>query len=202
MWVPAIRMSLVMLLLCGVIYPLAVVGVGQVAFSHQANGSLVRYRGRVVGSRLIGQEVRSPDFFWDRVSATVNAAGKPDPYNAMASSGSNLGPTNRVLLQEIHQAWLRLHRDQPSLRAGNVPMNLVTSSGSGLDPDITPAAALVQVPRIRQATGIPGSVLQRLIHSLTRGPALGMFGHSRVNVLALNMAMAAWARRHHITLTP
>lgn len=187
----ALRLGVLLLILCGVVYPLAVVGVGQVVAPHQANGSLIRYRGRVVGSALIGQNVTNPGWFWPRVSATPGY-----PYNASFSSGSNYGATNRALIQEVRAAIARLAKADPGLTPSAIPMNLVTSSGSGLDPDITPAAALVQVPRVHRVSHVPTGVLKSLIARLTEGRALGMYGARRVNVLELNIALLTYEHAH------
>ena len=187
----AVRLALILLVLCGVIYPLAVVGVGQVVAPHQANGSLITYRGKVVGSSLIGQNVTNPGWFWPRLSATPGF-----PYNAAFSSGSNYGATNRALMAEVESAVTRLVKADPGLSPRDIPMNLVTSSASGLDPDITPQAALVQVPRVHRISGVPTAVLDAMIARLTEGRALGMYGQARVNVLELNMALLTYERTH------
>lgn len=187
----AVRMALALFVLCGILYPLAVVGAGQALFPGPANGSLIVQDGRVVGSSLIGQAVSGPAWFWDRPSATPGG-----PYNASDSGGSNLGPTNRALMGAIRTAEGRLVRYQPALSPGQIPANLVTSSGSGLDPDITPAAARLQVPRISRYAHVPASVLLALIRQETRLPTLGLYGHARVNVLKLNLALQSWERAH------
>lgn len=190
----AVRMTLVMLVLTGLLYPLAAVGIGQVLFPGPADGSLLYVDGRPAGSALIGQAVRSPALFWPRPSGTVDAAGRPDPYDGTASGGPNLGPTNRALIRAVAAAVSRYTRapDAPA----RLPQNLVTASASGLDPDITPAGALAQVPRVSRLTGIPRTVLDRLVARYTRGRTLGLFGHPRVNVLELNLAVLAWLGRH------
>jgi len=188
---PAVRMAVLLLILCGVLYPLAVVGVGQAMFPHQANGSLIVRHGQVIGSRLIGQNAVGPEWFWGRPSGTGGS-----PYNAADSGGPNLGPTNRALLAAIRGAEARLTRYQPHLNPRTIPQNLVTASASGLDPDITPAAAQLQVPRVSRFSHVPATVLLQLIHQLTRPPALGLFGHARVNVLELNLALLAWEQAH------
>jgi K+-transporting ATPase ATPase C chain len=188
---PAVRMAVLLLILCGVLYPLAVVGVGQAVFPHQANGSLIVRHGQIIGSRLIGQNVVGPEWFWGRPSGTAGG-----PYNAADSGGPNLGPTNRALLAAILSAEKRLTRYQPHLNPRTIPQNLVTASASGLDPDITPAAARIQVPRVSRYSHVPAAVLFQLINRLTRPPALGLFGHARVNVLELNLAVLAWEQAH------
>nr|WP_047165871.1 potassium-transporting ATPase subunit KdpC [Sphingomonas sp. Y57] len=170
---PAIMMGVLMALLLGLAYPFALLGVGQAVFPHQANGSLVLEQGRVVGSELIGQAFAADRYFHGRPSA----AGKG--YDGLASSGSNLGPTSRALAD-------RVKADVAALGAGPVPADLVTASGSGLDPDISPSAADWQVERIAKARGIAPGAVRRIIASETRGPVLGFIGDARVNVLALN----------------
>ncbi|ABQ67830.1 potassium-transporting ATPase, C subunit [Rhizorhabdus wittichii RW1] len=170
---PAIVMGLLFALLLGLAYPFALLGVGQAVFPHQANGSLVVERGRVVGSELIGQAFAADRYFHGRPSA----AGKG--YDGLASSGSNLGPTSRALAD-------RVKADVAALGTGAVPADLATASGSGLDPDISPAAAEWQVGRIARARGIAPAAVRRIIASETRGPVLGFIGDARVNVLALN----------------
>ncbi len=168
----------------GVIYPLAMLGVGDIAFPHQVHGSLVRYRGRVVGSVLIGQRFRGPRWFWGRPSATA-----PMPYNAAASTASNLGPTNPVLRAHVQARIEALKAANPRAH-GPVPEDLVTSSGSGLDPDISIAAARYQVPRVAEATGFARGRLERWIARATVSPAAGFMGEPVVNVLKLNLAIA------------
>jgi K+-transporting ATPase ATPase C chain len=170
-------MGLLFTLLLGLAYPFALLGVGQVVFPHQANGSLVVERGRVVGSELIGQSFAADRYFHGRPSA----AGKG--YDGLASSGSNLGPTSQALADRVKADVAALGGRGP---ASPVPADLATASGSGLDPDISPAAAEWQVDRIAKARGIERAAVRRIIASETRGPVLGFIGDARVNVLALN----------------
>jgi potassium-transporting ATPase KdpC subunit len=180
---PSIVMTVLMTVLFGLIYPLAMTGIAQVLFPHQANGSLIVDRGRVVGSRLIGQPFSDPKYFWGRLSAT-----SPYPYNAASSSGSNLGPTNQALLDEVKQRIDDLHKADPGNQAP-IPVDLVTSSASGLDPDISPAAAQYQAPRVARVRRLPLETVTRLIQQHTQAPQFGILGEPRVNVLELNRAL-------------
>ncbi len=181
-----LRLALTLLALLGLGYSLLLVGIGQAVFPSQAMGSLVVENGQTVGSALIGQSFTGPGLFHGRPSATLNAAGlKPQPYNADNSSGSNLGPTNPALLREI-KANIAAVRSQV---AGPIPGNLVESSGSGLDPEITLQAALRQVPAVARQTGLGRAALRRLVMDQAEGPWLGIYGPWRVNVLQLNLAL-------------
>ncbi|MDD2747885.1 MAG: potassium-transporting ATPase subunit KdpC [Acidithiobacillus ferrooxidans] len=181
----ALLLFLVLAVMTGLIYPLAMTGIGQVVFPHQANGSLIRQRGRVVGSSLVGQYFREPQYFWGRPSAT-----SPVPYNGAGSSASNLGPNNPVLAQHVAARIKTLKAADPAEK-GPVPVDLVTSSASGLDPDISIAAALYQVPRIAQTGGIRIVTLHQLIRENTTEPLLGFIGEPVVNVVKLNLALHA-----------
>lgn len=189
-----LRASVVVLaaftVLTGVAYPLLVTGVAQAAFPKQANGSLVVDNGNVVGSSLIGQPFDAPRYFWGRISATLDASGKPLPYNAGSSMGSNLGPTNSALLDEVKGRIDALHAADPDNGAA-IPVDLVTSSGSGLDPDISPAAAEYQVHRVAKARGISDDSVREIVAKTTSPRQLGILGEPRVNVLALNRALDA-----------
>ncbi len=188
-----LRISLLMLLvftvITGVLYPLAVTGIAQAVFPRQANGSLIRQHGQVIGSALIGQPFRSPRYFWSRPSATA-----PFPDNSLASGGSNLGPTNPVLLQQVKARIAALHAADPSQHAP-IPVDLVTASGSGLDPDISPAAALYQVPRIARLRHLSEQRVRALVARYTTLRQLGFLGEPRVNVLELNLALDAPGRQ-------
>ena len=162
----ALLLFLVLAVMTGLIYPLAMTGIGQVVFPHQANGSLIRQHGRVVGSSLIGQYFREPQYFWSRPSAT-----SPMPYNGAGSSASNLGPNNPVLAQHVAARIKAIKAADPAEK-GPVPVDLVTSSASGLDPDISIAAALYQIPRIAQAGGIDIVTLRHLVKENTTEPLL------------------------------
>jgi K+-transporting ATPase ATPase C chain len=170
-------------LLTGIVYPLAVTGIAQVAFPSAANGSLLVVDGRVRGSSLIGQPFSAPGYFWSRPSAT-----SPVPYNAAASAGSNLGPTNPALVAAVQDRVAALRAADPGLTRP-IPVDLVTASASGLDPDISPAAALVQVPRVAMARGLPEELLRRLVRTHIESRTFGFLGEPRVNVLALNLAL-------------
>lgn len=177
----ALRMTVVTLVLTGLLYPLAVTGIAQVAFAHRANGSLVTHDGRVVGSELIGQRFRHPGYFQPRPSA----AGT-EGYDAAASGGSNLGPTSRKLRDRIAADVARLRAENPRADPA-VPIELVTTSASGLDPHLSPAAAEWQVPRVAAARGVPASDVHALLEARTEGRSFGLLGEPRVNVLLLNL---------------
>ncbi len=189
---PAWVLLLVLTLMTGVLYPLAVTGIAQAVFPHQANGSLVTVDGKVVGSELIGQQWDDPAYFWGRPSAT-----SPVPYDAAASSGSNYGPLNPALVGPQGAVQARITALQEANAAagvtvnGPIPVDLVTASGSGLDPDISPAAALYQVPRVARLRGLDQSVVRALVMQYTQGRTLGILGEPRVNVLELNLALDA-----------
>ncbi len=180
---PALMALLVFTFLTGAIYPLVVTGIAQVVFPHQANGSLVVKNGKILGSDLIGQQFDDPKYFWGRLSATG-----PYPYNAAASSGSNLGPSNPALMTAVQARIAALKAADP----GNIqpiPVDLVTASGSGLDPDISVEAALYQLPRVARARGLSESAVHALVNQYTQGRQLGFLGEPRVNVLKLNLAL-------------
>jgi K+-transporting ATPase ATPase C chain len=182
---PAIVTLIVLSAVTGIVYPLIVTGIAQVVFPYQANGSLIVKDGKPVGSALIGQPFDDPKYFWGRPSAT-----SPFGYNAAASSGSNLSPTNPDLVKAVQGRVDALRAADPGNTAP-VPVDLVTASGSGLDPHISPAAALYQVPRVAKARGIAPDVLGRLIEQNTQGRFLGVLGEPAVNVLTLNLAVDA-----------
>jgi K+-transporting ATPase ATPase C chain len=174
----------------GVAYPLLVTGIAQAAFPHEANGSLVRRGDKVLGSGLIGQPFDDPRYFWGRLSATTDTNAKPLAYNAASSLGSNLGPSNPALVDEVKGRLDALRGADPaSATEREVPVDLVTSSGSGLDPDISPAGALFQVHRVAQARGIREAKLQAFVQSQIEDRQLGFLGEPRINVLELNLAL-------------
>jgi len=180
---PAAVLLLVLTLLCGAVYPLLVTGIGRVAFPEQAAGSLVFDAGKLRGSRLIGQPFSSPRYVWGRPSATA-----PMPYNAAGSSGSNQGPLNPALVDAVKGRIAALRAADPG-NGAPVPVDLVTASASGLDPDISPAGALYQAGRVARARGVSRSAVEDLVRSHTEQPFLGFLGEARVNVLGLNLAL-------------
>jgi K+-transporting ATPase ATPase C chain len=180
---PSLRMLLVMSALTGVIYPLVVTGVAKVAFPRAANGSLIVSDGKTLGSDLIGQPFDDPKYFWSRPSAT-----SPQPYNGMASSGSNLGPRNPALADAVKDRIKALRDADPGNTAA-VPVDLITASGSGLDPHISAAAADYQLARVAKARGLAADDVRRLVAGNTEGRTLGVLGEPRVNVLKLNIAL-------------
>jgi potassium-transporting ATPase KdpC subunit len=182
---PALILLLIFTILAGLIYPLAVTGIAQLIFPRQANGSLIFNNGQVAGSSLIGQPFDDPKYFWGRLSATG-----PFPYNAAASSGSNLGPTNPALLDEVNARIAALKAADPG-NTQPIPVDLVTSSGSGLDPDISVAATLYQLPRVARMRGLSESAMRALVDKYTQGRQLGFLGEPRVNFLELNLALDA-----------
>ena len=169
--------------LTGIIYPLVVTGIAQTAFSHQANGSLIVKDGNSTGSELIGQPFSDPRYFWGRLSATASF-----PYNAAASSGSNYGPLNPALTESI-QAHIEALKAVDPENNQPIPVDLVTSSASGLDPDISVAAALYQVPRVARYRGLSEEQVRALVDRFTEGRQFGILGEPRVNVLKLNLAL-------------
>ncbi|CAN7624710.1 potassium-transporting ATPase subunit KdpC [Trinickia sp. LjRoot230] len=180
---PAVALFAVLTVMTGIIYPAVVTAIGQTVFAHQANGSLIEKDGKPVGSEVIGQQFDAPEYFWGRISAT-----SPNPYNAQSSGGSNLGPTNPALAAEV-KARLGALRDADPGNTAAVPVDLVTSSGSGLDPDISPAAAAYQASRVARARSLTREQVDQLIAQNTSGRQLGVLGEARVNVLKLNLAL-------------
>ena len=189
---PALVFIVALTLITGLVYPLVMTGIAEVLFPYQAQGSLIEKDGKVVGSVLIGQQFTSDKYFHGRPSATLG----PDPadptkttsvpYNAANSGASNLGPTNKVLIERVTADVEKLKQENPS---SQVPIDLVTTSASGLDPDITPEAAYFQVPRVAKARNLPENDVSRLVADNIQGRTLGIFGEPRVNVLALNLAL-------------
>jgi potassium-transporting ATPase KdpC subunit len=195
---PAIVLVVTLTLITGVAYPFAITGIAQVIFPYQAQGSLVERGGKVIGSALIGQEFTGEGYFHGRPSATTtpdpNDSTKtvPAPYNAANSGGSNLGPTNKSLIERVQGDVEKLKEENPSAQ---VPPDLVTTSGSGLDPHISPEAALFQVPRVAKARNLADDRVRQLVAENTSGRLAGLFGEPRVNVLELNLALDRLAAR-------
>ncbi|MGY4306638.1 K+-transporting ATPase ATPase C chain [Bradyrhizobium sp. USDA 4369] len=191
---PAILVMLALTLITGLLYPLAMTVVAGTIFPAQAEGSLITRNGQVIGSALIGQEFKDDKYFHGRLSATTAADPNdstktvPAPYNAANSSGSNLGPTSKALADRLKEDVDKLKAENP---AQPVPVDLVTTSASGLDPDISPEAALFQVPRVAKARGVPEASIRTLVAQQVKGRLLGLLGEPRVNVLALNLALDA-----------
>jgi len=189
---PAIVLLVLLTAITGLLYPLAMTGIAGVIFPRQAAGSLIEKDGKVIGSTLIGQVFADDKYFHGRPSATSTPDPKDPtknvdaPYNAANSSGSNLGPTNKALVDRVKGDVDKLKAENPS---APVPQDLVTTSASGLDPDISPAAALFQVPRVAKARNLPEDRIRQLVDEHVEGRTLGLLGEPRVNVLALNIAL-------------
>jgi len=195
---PAIVMIVCLTILTGLVYPLAMTGIAQALLPQQANGSLIEKSGKVIGSELIGQNFTRPGFFHGRPSATTDTDPKdpsktiPAPYNAANSGGSNAGPTSKALVERVQGDVRALKEENPNTP---IPVDLVTTSASGLDPDISPAAAPFQVPRVATERGLPEQRVRDLVTSNIEGRFLGVIGEPRVNVLKLNMALDALGGR-------
>ncbi len=191
---PAILMIVGMTVITGLAYPLAMTGIAETIFPHQADGSLIEKDGKVIGSSLIGQNFVGATYFHGRPSATTDTDPAdstktvPSPYNAQNSGGSNAGPTSKALMDRVKGDADKLAAENPS---APVPVDLVTTSASGLDPDITPAAAQFQVPRVAKARNLPEDRVRQLVSDHTEGRLFGVIGENRVNVLGLNMALDA-----------
>jgi potassium-transporting ATPase KdpC subunit len=189
---PAIVLVVALTIITGLIYPFVMTGIAGAIFPYQAQGSMIEQDGKVIGSALIGQEFTSDKYFHGRLSATVapdpNDSTKtvPAPYNAANSGGSNLGPTNKALIERVQGDVDKLKQENPS---APVPIDLVTTTGGGLDPHISPAAALFQVPRVAKARNLPEDRVRQLVEEHTEGRFLGLLGEPRINVLALNLAL-------------
>jgi len=188
---PALVLFVIMTVVTGIAYPLVVTGIAQVVFPHQAGGSLIVKDGKPVGSELIGQNFSDPKYFWSRPSAT-----SPQPYNGVGSTGSNLGPLNPALTDGIKKNIDALHAADPTNKAP-VPVDLVTASASGLDPEMSLAAANYQAARIARVRGLAPEAIAKLITNHARGKLLGLLGEPRVNVLELNLALDALAASKH-----
>lgn len=186
MWeqiLPALRIKIFMTILLGVVYPLAITGISQVAFPHKANGSLVTSGGKVIGSELIGQNFTKPEYFQPRPSA----AGS-DGYDGTSSGGSNLGPTSKKLIDRVRSCIAEFRKENPDYH-GPIPADLCTASASGLDPHISSESAMAQAPRVAKARNVPLGAVQQLVLRHTEGRQLGILGEPRVNVLRLNLSL-------------
>ena len=180
---PAVTLFVLLSVITGLIYPLLVTGIGQALFPKQAAGSLIERDGKLIGSRLIGQNFTDPQYFWGRPSATA-----PQPYNAAASGGSNFGPLNPALKDAVDARVQALRAADPG-NTQPIPVDLVTASASGLDPHISPAAAEYQIARVAQARGLAPEIVRKLVAAWTEDRQWGIFGEPRVNVLELNLAL-------------
>lgn len=200
-FIRAISVSIALLLLCGIIYPLGMTGISQLIFNRQANGSIVQYEGKPVGSELLGQAFSDARFFHGRVSAYnyntyTKEDTKPDQdgktaYAGVSSGSANLAPSNPALTDRVKtdiDAFLEAH---PGVKKEDIPTDLLTSSGSGLDPHISPEAAKIQISAVSKATGISAAELEKIVHKYTEGRQLGIFGEPRINVLKVNMEIAS-----------
>jgi potassium-transporting ATPase KdpC subunit len=193
MWehiLPGLRIKIFLTIILGIVYPLALTGISQAIFPHQANGSLITVNGKVIGSELIGQNFTKPEYFHPRPSVAGN-----DGYDATASNGSNLGPTNQKLIDRVKASVDKFYKENPDYH-GPIPSDLLTTSASGLDPDISPDSALAQAERVAKARGVPVDQVNQLVAQSTQPPTAGIFGEARVNVLKANLALdERWPRR-------
>ncbi len=196
----AITASMALLLICGVIYPLAMTGISQLVFPRQANGSIVEYNGKPVGSELLGQAFSDTRFFHGRVSAVNYNTYKPEDkipdkegktaYSGVSSGSANLAPSNPALVERVQKNISTFLKANPDIRKEDIPADLFTSSGSGLDPNISPKAAGIQIPAISKATGISSDDLEKVVKKCTDGRTLGIFGEPRFNVLEANIEIS------------
>jgi potassium-transporting ATPase KdpC subunit len=191
LWV-AVKMTIVLTLLTGIMYPVVMVGLAHLFFPAQANGSLIVRDGTVVGSSILGQNFSSARYFHGRPSAAGDKG-----YDAANSSGSNLGPTNKTLIETVRSRASTLREHEPGINHSQIPVDLVTASGSGLDPEITPAAAEIQVPRVAKARGLTEDAVRSIVRTHTRGRVLSILGEPGVNVLRVNLALDDLGARDH-----
>lgn len=193
MWeqiLPGLRIKIFMTIALGIVYPLVLTGISQAIFPHQSNGSLITVNGKVIGSELIGQNFTKSDYFHPRPSMAGN-----DGYDPTASGGSNLGPTNQKLIDRVKASAGKFYKENPDYH-GPIPSDLLTTSASGLDPDISPDSALAQAARVAKARGVPVDQVNQLVAQSTQPPTAGIFGEARVNVLKLNLALdERWPKR-------
>lgn len=196
----ALRLSIVLIVLCGLIYPLFITGVGQTIFHNKANGSIVTFKGKEVGSALLGQNFTDKRFFRGRVSSVnyntyTEKDVKDGKYTGVSSGSQNLAPSNKVLKDRVKKDIADFLKDHPGVKKSDIPTDLLTSSGSGLDPDISPKAAEIQVPTVSKATGISESKLKDIIKKYTEGKTFGVLGEDRVNVLKVNLEIASMIKK-------
>lgn len=199
-FIRATTVTIVLFILCGFIYPLAMTGISQLLFSWQANGSIVQNNGQAVGSELLGQNFTDPRFFHGRVSAVNYNTYKPEDktpdkdgkaaYSGVASGSANLAPSNPALVERVQKDIDAFLKANPGVKKEDIPTDLLTSSGSGLDPNISPEAARIQIPAISKATGISSNDLNKIVGKYTEGRTLGIFGEIRFNVLKANVEIA------------
>ncbi len=192
---PGLRINIFLTILLGVIYPLAITGICQVVFPHQANGSLITQGDKVIGSELIGQNFTKPEYFQPRPSAAGN-----DGYDATASAASNYGPTNQKLIDRVKASAEKFRKENPDYH-GPIPADLLTASASGLDPDLSPDSIRAQAPRVARTRGISTDQLDQLVAQSIQQPDLGVLGEPRVNVLKLNLALDQQFPRKQASLT-
>lgn len=197
----SILVSIVLMVLCGIIYPLAITGISQLIFNRQANGSMIVVDGKVVGSELIGQKFTEPKFFRGRVSSVnyntyTEEDMKPDKndkaaYSGVGSGSQNLAPSNEVLQERVKKDMEDFLKSNPGVKKEDIPTDLLTSSGSGLDPNISPEAAIIQIPKVSKASGISEIELKKIVDKYTEEKSLGIFGEPRVNILKVNIEIAS-----------
>jgi len=197
----AILVSIVLMILCGIIYPLALTGISQLVLNKQANGNMIVVGGKEVGSEFIGQNFTNPKFFRGRVSSVnyntyTEDDMKPDEngkvaYSGVGSGSQNMAPSNKALKERVEKDIVDFLKSHPGVKKEDIPTDLLTSSGSGLDPDISPEAAKIQIPAISKASGISETDLQKIVNKYTESKSLGIFGESRVNVLKINIEIAS-----------